>query len=282
MQQQSLLKHLRDICIVLPEVSETLKWGNPTFEAGKKMFAVLDSYEGKICIAFRVPVDQYSKILEDPRFFPAPYSAKHGWICLRADSKIDLKELSTLLKQSYKCVALKRMLTKLSEAEQTTPSKSKSPKTKQVPTQESASIQLESFISEFDPAVAKLIQSCRTSVRKFLPHAVEMVYDGYNFLAIGYCTTERSSDCVVSLACSAKGVSLSFYYGASLTDQDGLLLGEGKQNRFIRLESAAKLKEPKVKSLIEQAVAKAKNPFPTNRKGYTIIKSVSAKKRPRR
>ena len=39
-----------------------------------------------------------------------------------------------------------------------------------------------------------------------MPGAVELVYDNYNFLAIGYCSTERASHCIVSLAAAANGV----------------------------------------------------------------------------
>src|SRR3954451_3847165 len=94
--------------------------------------------------------------------------------------------------------------------------------------------QLDSFIAKFDPAVARLIRATRSALRKRLPTAIEQVYDNYNFLAIGYSTTERTSDCIVSLACAANGVSLSFYHGASLADPDGILQGAGKQNRFVR------------------------------------------------
>jgi hypothetical protein len=142
--------------------------------------------------------------------------------------------------------------------------------------------QIESFIAEFEPAVGKLIRSCRKELRKLLPRSVEQVYDNYNFLAIGFCTTERTSDCIVSLACSAKGVSLSFYWGATLPDPERILLGAGKQNRFIRLDTVALLKNPTVLTLIADAVAQAKTPFPPDQKGYAIVKSISPKKRPRR
>lgn len=147
---------------------------------------------------------------------------------------------------------------------------------------ESPTDQLKSFIAEFDPTVAKLIWSCRRALRKQLPGSVEQVYDNYNFLAIGFCTTERTSDCIVSLACSAKGVALSFYWGATLSDPDGLLQGSGKQNRFIRLDSVAVLRRPEVVSLIAEAASQSKTPFPPDQSGYTIIKSISAKKRSRR
>ena len=119
-------------------------------------------------------------------------------------------------------------------------------------------------------------------MRKRLPTALELVYDNYNFLAIGYSPTERASDCVVSLACGANGVSLSFYYGATLPDPDGVLLGSGNQNRFVRLESARTLAEPAVARLLAAALAQAKTPMPESGKTRTIVKSISAKQRPRR
>ena len=81
---------------------------------------------------------------------------------------------------------------------------------------------------------------------------------------------------------SAKGVALSFYWGATLPDPKGVLLGSGKQNRFVRLESAATLREPAVAALIRAAVAQAKTPLPATGGGITMIKSVSARQRPRR
>jgi hypothetical protein len=146
----------------------------------------------------------------------------------------------------------------------------------------SAATQLASFIAKFDPAVAKLIRTSRAAMRKRLPTALELVYDNYNFFVIGYSSSERASDCVVSLAAGPNGVSLSFYYGASLPDPDGILLGSGSQNRFVRLESAATLATPAVERLIAAAVAQAERPMPATGRGALVIKSVSAKQRPRR
>jgi hypothetical protein len=147
---------------------------------------------------------------------------------------------------------------------------------------ESPAKQLAGFVAKFDPAVAPLIRSLRSAMRKRFPSANELVYDNYNFFVIGYCTTERASDCIVSLATQAKGVALSFYYGATLHDPDKLLQGSGNQNRFIRLESAATLAKPRVEALLRAAAAQAKNPLPERGRGSLIIKSISAKQRPRR
>jgi predicted DNA-binding protein (MmcQ/YjbR family) len=113
MNETRLLSRLRKICLKLPEVRETIKWGHPTFEAGKKMFAVLDRYDGRPCLAFRAAPEHFQTYLADPRFFEAPYAARYGWLCLRADGALDWREVEDLLRSSYRQVALKRMLAAL-------------------------------------------------------------------------------------------------------------------------------------------------------------------------
>ena len=148
-------------------------------------------------------------------------------------------------------------------------------------TSATASSQLAGFIEKFEPAMAKRIRACRAALRKRFPKANEIVYDNYNFLVIGYTPTERPSDTIVSLAAAANGVGLSFYRGATLADPHKLLQGEGVQNRFLRLDSAGRLSEPHVAALVDAAEAQSKVPFAQD-KGHLIIKSVSAKQRPRR
>ena len=142
--------------------------------------------------------------------------------------------------------------------------------------------QISEFVNRFEPKLAKIIRQCRRALRKLLPTATELVYDNYNFFVIGYCSSARPSSCVVSLAAAANGVGLSFYHGATLKDPEQLLLGAGKQNRFIRLPSVAALQVPGVLALIKQAVARTPVPMPKVGGGSTIIQSVSAKQKPRR
>jgi hypothetical protein len=142
--------------------------------------------------------------------------------------------------------------------------------------------QLAGFIEKFDSKNAALIRSVRKVLRKRLPIANELVYDNYNFFVIGYCSTERPSDCILSIAAGANGVGLSFYYGAALPDPHKLLLGSGSQNRFIRIESAATLMRPEVEDLIAAAIKHAERPLPGSGRGKLVIRSISKKQRPRR
>lgn len=122
-------------------------------------------------------------------------------------------------------------------------------------------------------------RGCETKGRFFIAPEIQ---GNYNFFIIGYGSTERPSDCIVSIAAAANGVGLSFYYGAKLPDPYKLLLGSGSQNRFIRIESAAILAGPEVEELIASAVAQARTPLPTTGRGKLIIRSISDKQRPRR
>ncbi len=142
--------------------------------------------------------------------------------------------------------------------------------------------QLKGFIDKFEPKYQALIRATRKALRKRLPVANELAYDNYNFFALGYCSTERPSDCIVSIAAGANGVGLSFYRGSTLPDPHRILLGSGKQNRFIRIESAEMLGRPEVEALIGAAVAQARTPLPASGGGKLIIRSVSAKQKPRR
>jgi len=138
---------------------------------------------------------------------------------------------------------------------------------------------VDGFIDKFAPDVAARIRACRAELRRQMPGAWELVYDNYNFFVIGFCPTQRPSDCVVSIAASANGVALSFYRGTDVPDPDRLLQGEGKQNRFLRLPDAQGLRAPSVQALIRSA-ASLGPPFEPG-SGGTVVRSVSARQRPR-
>jgi hypothetical protein len=153
---------------------------------------------------------------------------------------------------------------------------------KRISSGDSPEAQLAAFIKKFEPSVARLIRSCRSEIRKTLPSAIELVYDNYNFFVIGYSSTERASDCIVSIAAAANGVGLSFYWGAKLPDPANILQGSGKQNRFIRIPNLKTLLMPEVIGLVKTAAGQGKTPLEPNGRGRLVIKSISSKQRPRR
>ena len=143
--------------------------------------------------------------------------------------------------------------------------------------------QLAAFIDKFEPQVAQRTREVLAAMRARLPGAVIPVYDNYNALAIGFGPTDRIKDIIFSIAVYPRWVSLFFNYGVGLPDPDGLLKGQGGQVRHIVLdEGPATLERPGVRALMEAALEKAGRPLDPDNPQRLIIKSVSAKQRPRR
>ena len=142
--------------------------------------------------------------------------------------------------------------------------------------------QLQAFIDKFEPGHRSLIRDARRQLQERFPTACELVYDNYNFFVIGYSPTERPLDSVVSIAAAANGVGLCFIRGASLPDPQKVLLGSGKQTRFVRLDAPGVIARPVVAASLDAAADAGKALFAPEGRGGLIIRSVSAKQKPRR
>jgi hypothetical protein len=143
--------------------------------------------------------------------------------------------------------------------------------------------QLDSFLAKFTPEMAKNAKGVLAAMRKICPGAIELVYDNYNALAIGFATGERVKDVWFSIVVYPKWASIFFFGTLPLKDPDKLLRGSGSTTRHIVLADGAKTLAAKlVRALIDQALAKAGQPFRSGGRGRIVIKSVSAKQRPRR
>jgi hypothetical protein len=148
-------------------------------------------------------------------------------------------------------------------------------------TRPSPARQLDTFLARFSPEIVALAKAARAKVRRRFPRAIEMVYDNYNALVIGYSPTERPSDAVLSVVIYPKRVSVCFLHGKHLPDPDRVLQGDGHQVRFIRLDArAAILETAPVKALLSEAAAFGDTPFAGTHQ--LVIRAISTKQRPRR
>jgi hypothetical protein len=142
--------------------------------------------------------------------------------------------------------------------------------------------QLRSFLAKFEPRVAASARAALARLRKRLPGAVEIVYDNYNALAIGFGPSDKASEAIFSIAVFPRWVSLFFLRGAKLPDPGEVLQGSGTQVRHIVLTDLKILEQPAVKKLMALALKSAKKPLDPKQRRRLIIKSVSGKQRPRR
>src|SRR3954451_4835062 len=144
-----------------------------------------------------------------------------------------------------------------------------------------AEARLNSFIDRYTPEIAADARRALALVTARLPTATRLVYDNYNALVVGFGTSEKGGDIILSIALYPRWVTLFFLRGTVLPDPRGLLEGSGSQVRGVRLQPISRLETPAVGALIDAAVANAA-PLPTTGDGPLIIKSISAKQRPRR
>jgi hypothetical protein len=101
-------------------------------------------------------------------------------------------------------------------------------------------------------------------------------------LVIGYGPSERTSDAIISLVMYPRWVTLYFLKGAALDDPRRLLHGEGNVGRNLPLKAPADLDKPEIQDLIASAVQDTPHLLVDDGGHRLIIKSVSAKQRPRR
>jgi hypothetical protein len=112
------LERLRKIIAALPETSERLSHGAPTWWGGKKTFATfhVDHHgDGRVAVWCKVPPGAQEALVEaDPEsFFVPPYVGPSGWVGIRLDRKLDWGVVEGLLEEGYRTVASKRGLATL-------------------------------------------------------------------------------------------------------------------------------------------------------------------------
>ena len=143
--------------------------------------------------------------------------------------------------------------------------------------------QLAGFMAKYTPAMAKEGRAALTRLRRLVPGAVQMVYDNWNGLVVGFGPTERASEAVVSILMLPDHLTLCFIQdGPDLPDPQHLLKGSGNVVRHVKLESARDLDKPAIRALVKTAVARSDVPFTPRQRSRLVIKSISKKQRPRR
>lgn len=119
-----ILDRLRALCLALPETTERLSHGSPTFFVrDKKTFVMfLDDHhgDGRLAIWCAAPVGTQGLLVEEEpdRFFVPPYVGHRGWLGLRLDRDLDWDEVSGIVEDAYRQVAPKTLVAHLDAGRQ--------------------------------------------------------------------------------------------------------------------------------------------------------------------
>jgi len=110
-EREKVLKGLRKICLALPETSERLSHGAPTFFVTDKrafLMVMTDHHgDGRFAI-WCAAADGAQAMLVDAdaeRFFRPPYVGHRGWLGMRLDRGLDWEELTGIVEDAYAEVA---------------------------------------------------------------------------------------------------------------------------------------------------------------------------------
>ncbi|WP_077038233.1 DUF1801 domain-containing protein [Pelomonas sp. KK5] len=141
---------------------------------------------------------------------------------------------------------------------------------------------IDTFLARYAPAIELQLRQARARLRQRFPRGHELVFDNYNALVFGISPSERSTESFISVAGYPRWVTLFFLHGATLDDPKGLLEGEGKQVRGIRLKGPTEIDSSDVQALIAQAETPWAERLAAAPLLATTIKMEAAKQRPRR
>jgi hypothetical protein len=115
-ERQRILTRLRKLALALPETSERLSHGAPTFFVREKrpfVMVLTDHHgDGRFAIWCAAPQGLQSMLVEaDPeRFFVPPYVGHRGWLGMRLDRALDWNELAGIVEDAYAEIAPPKLM----------------------------------------------------------------------------------------------------------------------------------------------------------------------------
>ncbi|HBL27157.1 MAG TPA: phosphoribosylglycinamide formyltransferase [Acidobacteria bacterium] len=110
------LDRLRSLCMALPEVTERLSHGEPTwFVRGKKTFVMYSDHHHNDRLAFVCAAAdgaQEALVRLDPRrFFVPPYVGHRGWLGVYLDVPgVDWDQIADLVVDAYREIAPRKLV----------------------------------------------------------------------------------------------------------------------------------------------------------------------------
>ena len=108
------LTRVRKLCLALPEATEKIAWGAPTFRVRDKIFVMfVDNHHGDGRLALWCPAPpgaQQNWVATDPtHFFVPPYVGPSGWLGIRLDTGLPWEVVTELVQEGYRKIAPKRL-----------------------------------------------------------------------------------------------------------------------------------------------------------------------------
>lgn len=107
------LPRLREICLALPDATEKIAWGEPTFRVKGRVFGMYSNHHhGDPHLSVWLNAEQgvqATLIASDPKhFYRPPYVGPGGWIGIRLDTGLDWKTVALFVAEAHRITALEK------------------------------------------------------------------------------------------------------------------------------------------------------------------------------
>lgn len=140
------------------------------------------------------------------------------------------------------------------------------------------------FLKPFDKETKEITLWLRDFVWDLYPKSNELIYDNYNSLAFGWSTTDGVGHlfCTISVGRTNQAIQFGFYFGNTLSDPDKILIGKGKQYRYLVVKDKKSFPKQYIKKLLKESYTDSLKKVQDKKllmEGKTITKSISTKKR---
>ena len=109
----AILEKISALCLALPGTKLTMTWGSPHFRVGDKIFCGFGAEDGKPVLGVKLRMEHAKSRVKDPRFWPAPYVGRHGWVSMDVSQRQSWTEVAGLIRESYELIAPKALSAKL-------------------------------------------------------------------------------------------------------------------------------------------------------------------------
>jgi hypothetical protein len=117
-EPEAPIDRVRRLCLALPEATERLSHGEPTFfVGGRKTFVMYANHHHDDRLAFWCAAPEgFQRMLvqaEPDRFFVPPYVGHRGWLGVYLDVPVDWDEIRSIVEGAYRAIAPRRLVAKL-------------------------------------------------------------------------------------------------------------------------------------------------------------------------
>lgn len=111
-QTEKILERLRALCLALPDVTEKIAWGEPTWRVRERLFAQFDNHHHgapHVSVWLATEPEAQAALLdaEPERFFRPAYVGHLGWVAAVLDGDCQWDMVAAVIEQAYHRIAAK-------------------------------------------------------------------------------------------------------------------------------------------------------------------------------